>query len=142
MQLDIDEIVVRRRVRKNLGDLSSLMESMKKYGLLNPIVVNSQNELIAGHRRLESARRLGWRVVSARVVDDSDVAQQLEMEMDENTQRKNLSTEELADGYIRLDRLRNPGIFRRIWNAIRSFFRRIFIRRAAGRSRSPSSRRR
>lgn len=134
MQLEVDAIIVRRRVRKTLGDLSDLMESMKKYGLLNPIVVNSKNELVAGHRRLESARRLGWRVVSARVVDDSTETQELEMEIEENVLRKNLTTEELADGYIKLEKLRNPGFLRRLWTAIRNFLRRLFRRQPAERS--------
>jgi ParB family chromosome partitioning protein len=58
MQMRIDEIIVRKRVRKDLGDVSQLMESMKNHGLMNPIVVTSEKELIAGHRRLDSAKRL------------------------------------------------------------------------------------
>ena len=126
MQMEIDDIRIRRRVRKNLGDLSSLVESMKRYGLMNPVIVNSYQELISGQRRLEAAKRLGWRTIAVRVVDDSDDIQELEMEIDENTQRKNFTTDELAEAYIRLDRLKNPGLFRRILNAIREFFKRLF----------------
>lgn len=126
MQMDIEEIRIRKRVRKNLGDLSSLVESLKQYGLMNPVVVNHRHELIAGERRIEAAKRLGWRTIAVRVVDDADDIGELEMEIEENTQRKNFSTDELAEAYIRLDRLKNPGIFRRIFNAIRNFLRRIF----------------
>jgi len=124
--MDIDKIRVRKRVRKNLGDLTSLMESMKRYGLLSPIVINSRHELIAGQRRLVAATRLGWRNIMVRVVDDIDVVDELEIEIDENTQRKNFSTDELAEAYIKMDRLKHPGIFRRMLNALGRFFRRLF----------------
>jgi ParB family chromosome partitioning protein len=129
MQLEIDKIVIQKRVRKNLGDLSSLMESIRRHGLMNPVVVNSRNELVAGHRRTEAARRLGWTTIEVRVVDNNDEADLVEMEIEENTQRKNLTSDEIADAYLRLERLRNPGILTRIWKAIKAFFRRIFGRR-------------
>ena len=133
MQIDIDEIIIRKRVRRNLGDLTSLMESLQRHGLLNPVVINSHNELIAGHRRTEAARRLGWRMVEARVVDNDNAADLVEMEIEENTQRKNLTSDELAEAYLRLDRMRHPSLFVRLWNAIARFFRRLFSRRRTGR---------
>ncbi|MFW6313559.1 MAG: ParB N-terminal domain-containing protein [Spirochaetota bacterium] len=128
MQIDIDEIIIRKRVRRNLGDLTSLMESLQRHGLLNPVVINSQNELIAGHRRTEAARRLGWRTIEARVVNNENQADLVEMEIEENTQRKNLTSDELAEAYLRLDRMRHPSLFVRIWNAIARLFRRLFSR--------------
>jgi ParB family chromosome partitioning protein len=135
VQIDIDQIVIRKRVRKNLGDLTSLMESLKRHGLLNPVVINSRNELIAGHRRTEAARRLGWKTVEVRIVDGRDEGDLVEMEIEENTQRKNLTSDELAEAYLRLDRIRHPSLFVRVWRAIARFFRRLF-RRDAPRRRS------
>jgi ParB family transcriptional regulator, chromosome partitioning protein len=129
VQIDIDRIVIRKRVRKNLGDLSSLMDSLRRHGLMSPIVINSRNELIAGHRRTEAARRLGWTTIEARVIDSDETADLVEMEIEENTQRKNLTPDELAEAYLRLDRIRNPNVFVRIWRAIVRFFRRLFGRR-------------
>ncbi len=129
MQVDIDQIIIRKRVRKNLGDLSSLMESLRRHGLLNPILINNRNELVAGHRRTEAARRLGWTTIEVRIVDDRDEGDLVEMEIEENTQRKSLTPDELAEAYLRLDRIRNPGFFGRIWQAIRRFVRRLFGRR-------------
>ncbi len=126
MQVKVADIVMKKRIRKNLGDLSSLMESMKRYGLINPILITRDNELIAGHRRLESAKRLGWDKIEVRIVNQDDEIAQIEMEIDENIQRKNLSTDELAEGYMRLERLKNPGFFRKIWNAVKKFFKRLF----------------
>ncbi|MFP4383054.1 MAG: ParB N-terminal domain-containing protein [Spirochaetia bacterium] len=129
MQRRIEEIIIRKRIRKNLGDLNSLMESMKRFGLLNPVTITRENVLIAGHRRLESAKRLGWETIAVRITDGDDQSRQLEMEIEENTHRKNLTTDELAEGYIRLDKLKHPGFFRRIWLAIVNFFRKLFGRK-------------
>jgi ParB family chromosome partitioning protein len=126
MQMKLEDIVIKKRIRRNFGDLAPLMDSLKKYGLMNPVVVNRDRELIAGHRRYEAARRLGWRTVSVVVVETNEEEKMLEMEIEENTQRKNLTSDELADAYLRLDRIRNPGIFVRIARTIRRFFRRLF----------------
>ena len=129
MQIPIEEIVVKRRIRQDLGDLSKLMESLKAYGLMNPILINSNRELIAGRRRLEASKRLGWKNIEAHIVDSSSDVNELEMEIDENLQRRNLSAVELAEGMSRLEKLRNPGFFRKIYLAIARFFRRLFGRR-------------
>lgn len=129
MRMQIEQIRMQKRVRKNLGDLGPLMESMKKYGLLNPVTVTSENELIAGHRRLESAKRLGWTTIDVTVLDRPDEIENLEIEIEENTQRKNLTTDELAEAYLRLEKMKNPGFLRRLWAAIKRFFRRLFGRK-------------
>ena len=105
------------------------MDSLRRHGLLNPVVINSRNELVAGHRRTEAARRLGWKSIEVRIVDSNDEAQLVEMEIEENTERKNLTPDELAEAYLRLEKLRNPNVFMRIWRAIGRFFRRLFRRR-------------
>jgi ParB family chromosome partitioning protein len=93
---------------------------------MNPIVLNSRNQLIAGGRRLEAARYLGWRTINAVIVDINDSLPMLEYEVEENLQRQNFSSEELANATRRLNRLRNPGFFRRLWNAIQRLFRKLF----------------
>ena len=122
MQLNIDEIKVKKRVRKDLGDLTTLKDSMKRYGLLNPITVNSKHELVAGQRRLESAKELGWTSIPVKVLDINDRISQLEIELEENTQRSDFTDEELMAGYEELEKLRNPGFFKKLWNKIVSFF--------------------
>ena len=126
MQIQVEDIKVKKRVRKDIGDITFLAESMKKYGLLSPIIVTKSFELIAGHRRLEAARTLGWQTVAVTVVERDDDIEKLEMEMDENITRKDFTTDELAEGYIKLDKLRNPSFWRRIWLAIKRFFRKLF----------------
>ncbi len=124
MQISVNAVVIKERVRTEVGDLTSLMDSMQRFGQLNPIVVTRKNELIAGHRRLLSARRLGWYTIDAVVVERDDPADKLEMELAENVNRKDFSPEELLAGYRRLEKLRRPGVGTRV----RRFFGRVFGR--------------
>lgn len=124
MIVKIEDIKVKRRIRKDLGDLEPLKDSLRIYGLMNPITLNSKYELVAGERRLQAAKELGWERINAVVLDSSvDKIHQLEMELEENNQRKEFTDEELLVGYKRLERLRNPSIFIRILN----FFANLLI---------------
>ena len=118
MLVKIDTIKVKKRVRRDLGDVDALKESLRTYGLLNPVTLNKDNELIAGERRLEAAKMLGWTNINAVILDNITPAEQLELELEENNQRKEFTKEELLEGYRRLERLRNPSIFMRIFAAL------------------------
>lgn len=123
MFVKIDDIKIKKRVRRDLGDLEALKESLRLYGLLNPITLNSKYELIAGERRLEAAKSLGWERINAIVLDNNvDKIRQLEIELEENNQRKEFTDEELLDGYKRLEKLKNPSIFIRILSFIANLF--------------------
>jgi ParB family chromosome partitioning protein len=128
VQVPLDDIIVKKRIRKDMGDIIALADSMKRYGQMSPIVLNNRNQLIAGGRRLEAARYLGWRTINAVVVDINEKLPMLEYEVEENLQRQNFSSEELAQAVRRLNKLRNPGFFLRIWNAILRFFAKLFKR--------------
>lgn len=119
MIIKIEDIKVKKRVRKDLGDIDSLKESIRLYGLLNPITINADHELVAGERRLEACKALGMERINAVVLDANvDKIKQLEIELEENNQRKEFSDEELLEGYERLERLRNPPLILRILKAI------------------------
>ena len=123
MFVKIDDIKIKKRVRRDLGDLEALKESLRLYGLLNPITLNSKYELIAGERRLEAAKSLGWERINAIVLDNNvDKIRQLEIELEENNQRKEFTDEELLDGYKRLEKLKNPSILIRILSFIANLF--------------------
>ena len=122
MLIPIKDIKIKRRVRKDLGDLSNLKESLKLYGLMNPITLNKKYELIAGERRLQAAKQLGWTTINANIIDNLSEVEQLEMELEENNQRKEFTEAELMEGYKRLERLRNPSFFYKIC----LFFKKIF----------------
>ncbi len=128
MELPIGDIIEEKRIRQSLGDLSELMKSMRQHGLINPILVDEKNRLIAGGRRLEAARRMGWSSIEVTVIPRPTDTEALEMEIDENIHRKSLTPDELADACDRLRKLKNPGIFRRVWRKIRDFFKKLFRR--------------
>ena len=126
MLISPETITVKRRIRKDLGDISGLMESLKTHGQLTPIIINRDYELIAGFRRLQAAKRLGWKSIEAVMIDKPTERQKLEVEIEENVQRLDLSAEEIADGMARLEKLRNPGLLARIWAFILRVLRSIF----------------
>lgn len=131
MQVSISAIDIKDRVRKDIGDLSPLMTSMQKYGQLSPIVITRKNELVAGHRRLLAAKRLGWFTLDAAIVDRDTPVEKLEMELEENVHRKDFSPEELLAGYSRLEKLRRPGLGVRIRRFFSHLFSRVFRRQRA-----------
>ncbi len=125
MLVPIKDIKIKKRVRKDLGNLDDLKDSLRLYGLLNPITLNSRYELIAGERRLQAAIQLGWTNINANVIDGISEVEQLEMEIEENNQRKEFTDEELLEGYKRLERLRNPGFFYRLFLFFKKLFEKI-----------------
>jgi ParB family transcriptional regulator, chromosome partitioning protein len=126
MLVPLESIVIRRRIRKEPGDVSGLMESLRKYGQLTPIIINRKHELIAGFRRLQAARRLGWKSIEAVMIDRPTEQQKLEVEIEENVQRLDLSPEDIAEGMARLQKLRRPPLLVRIWMFILRILRSIF----------------
>ena len=126
MLVKIEDIKVKKRVRRDLGDLTALKDSMHRYGLMNPITLNSNYELVAGERRLEAAKSLGWERINANILDSNvDNIRQLEMELEENNQRKEFTDEELMEGYKRLEKLKNPPLIMRILKFIANVFIKI-----------------
>jgi ParB family chromosome partitioning protein len=126
MQVPVSDIKVKKRIRKEMGDVEALAESFKRCGQISPILISKKNQLIAGHRRLEAAKLLGWRTINALVCESADELLHLQIELEENTQRHDFSMEEIADATKRLYSLRNPGFFRRVFGAIARFFRKLF----------------
>src|SRR6187549_309131 len=90
MNVALAEIRVGRRHRKDMGDLDGLVESMRLLGLLQPIGITPNNELVFGQRRLKAARKLGWTSIPARVVK----VDKLLAEQDENEVRKEFTPSE------------------------------------------------
>ena len=126
MQVPIKDIIVKKRIRKDMGDIEALAESLKRYGQINPIVINKKNVLIAGERRLEAAKQLGWRTINAIISECADELARLELEVEENVQRRDFNMEEISEAAKKISRLQNPGFFRRIFNAVIRFFKRLF----------------
>src|SRR5271163_1775437 len=91
--MNIEQIEVGFRYRKDLGDLRTMAESIADVGLLHPVVVTPEGRLIAGQRRLEACRSLGWTDVPVTVVD---LLQAARGEAHENFIRKDLLPSEIV----------------------------------------------
>jgi ParB family chromosome partitioning protein len=107
--LPVDRIIVGDRHRIDLGDIDALAASIDDVGLLHPIVVNTANRLIAGRRRLEAVRKLGWDEVPVHVVGGLHHAlAALRAERDENTCRKEFTPSEAVAIGKALEELERP----------------------------------
>ena len=84
-------------------ELLDLTESIKKYGVLEPIIVrplDDKYELVAGERRYKANVLAGNDTIPARIIDLDD-AESSEIAIIENLQRKDLSALEEALSYKR-----------------------------------------
>ena len=81
-EISVESIVVENRFRKDMGDISKLKHSIESLGLLQPIGIDCNRKLVFGGRRLEAVKQLGWKVISAKVIDcDALIAEHDENEM-------------------------------------------------------------
>ena len=88
----------------DVESLRSLGESIKTYGLLQPILVRPQGnryELVVGERRLRASELVGLTEIEARI-EDLDVATSMELRLIENTQREDLTNAEKGDAVYAL----------------------------------------
>lgn len=84
--------------------LKELADSMKQYGVLQPLLVQKKGnfyEIIAGERRWRAAKLAGLKEVPA-VIREYDEQQKMEIALIENVQREDLNPIEEAMAYKRL----------------------------------------
>ena len=112
--LDQDERVVEIELERLRGfvnhpfkvqansQMIELQESIKKYGILNPLIVRPRQdgtyEIISGHRRKFAAEKIGYRKepVIIRVLKDDEAVVSM---VDSNLQREMISPSEKAFAY-------------------------------------------
>ena len=124
--IQIQDIVIQSRIRKDLGDIPGLANSIKENGLIEPIVLTHDyhtevtNEhssyvyikLVAGERRLTALKSLGIQELQHAVhyiwrseLESNDPKKKLlfsAIEMEENVRRKDLSWQEQILGKQKL----------------------------------------
>lgn len=96
----------RAQPRKNFDEdaLSELSESIKQFGIIQPLVVQKKNdfyEIIAGERRWRAAKMAGLKEVPV-IVKDYSEQEVVEIALIENIQREDLNPIEEAQAYKRL----------------------------------------
>ncbi len=100
----IDRSPYQPRENINVEKVNELAQSIKTYGLLQPIVVrkvNDRYEIVAGERRYLALKRLNRETIKAIIKDYTD-SQMAALAMIENLQRENLNIIEEAMGYKKL----------------------------------------
>lgn len=93
--LNISDITLpTSQLRSTINNIEELAESISKIGLLQPIVVRTNRsddfEVVAGNRRLNACKSLGWRKIACHVVELDDRAA-FEVSIIENVQRHTLN---------------------------------------------------
>ena len=96
----------REQPRKNFDkeQISELADSIKKYGVLQPLLVQKKGtryEIIAGERRWRAAREAGLKEIPV-VVKEYSKQQAMEISLIENVQRADLNPVEEAMAYQKL----------------------------------------
>jgi site-specific DNA-methyltransferase (adenine-specific) len=96
--MDINEIIVEDRIRKDLGDIDELANSIKELGIIQPIVLSHDFKLVVGGRRLTALRRLGVKelIHASHFIwtEEVDELRLKAIEAEENVKRKALSWQE------------------------------------------------
>lgn len=106
-ELPIDSIIANPRQPRKAFDnkaLEDLSQSMKRSGVLQPVVVRrhgQQFEIVVGERRWRAARMAGLTYIPA-VVREATDAETLELALVENLLREDLNPMEEAEAYQRL----------------------------------------
>lgn len=90
--IKMSDITVNRdkRQRSTVKDLDGLKTSLTSIGLINPITVDKDNNLITGERRLAAAKALGWTEIDVQCLEDLSPTQLKIIELEENVKRADL----------------------------------------------------
>ncbi len=123
-QIRIDQAT---RIRKDVGNLEPLQQSISQVGLINPVLIDEQGTLVAGFRRLSACRNLGWKEIEATIVTlEGDELQMLEVEVAENLHRKDFTPDEILATQKRREEIiesrRKKGWFERFWRWLKNLF--------------------
>lgn len=111
-RLQIAHIVIGERRREDLGDIDGLARSITRYGLLHPIVVDDDNRLVAGERRLRACQQLGHSEIDVRRLAELTEPELREIELEENLRRKDLTEYERSKTITRRAHLAREMAFR------------------------------
>ena len=132
MKIKTKDIKISARIRVENTDVIQLKKSINEIGLLNPIIVNEENELLSGYRRLTACRELGWEEIEVVVLKTTDnEVKKLDIEFHENLGRIDLSNEDRLN-YLKMrhDLLNRPRrrsflyYVKRFWELITGLFKR------------------
>ena len=104
-QIEINKIKVGTRLRKiDQSKVNDLVESIQLIGLLQPIVIDTDNNLLAGNHRLEAHKILGESTIECKRISLSELENEL-VQIDENLILNQLSILETSEHLIRREEI-------------------------------------
>lgn len=109
LEIDINKIETNKNQPRKYFDeeaLLELSESLKDYGMIQPVVVKRVEdyyELVAGERRFRAAKIAGLKKIPAMVKELDSIAS-FEVALVENLQRQDLNPIEEAEGFYKLQK--------------------------------------
>jgi len=107
MKVAIDQIKIKEeRFREDYGAVEELAVSIQKYGLLHPIVVDAEFNLVAGERRLKAHQALGLKEIEVKQLTEMTPLERREIEMEENLRRKNFNWQEETKAFREIDQIK------------------------------------
>lgn len=105
LEVPLSDIIVKDRLRKDLGDLTEMKESILEKGLIQPITINKNYELVAGGRRYTSHVELELPTIDCIVRETIDELDEREVELFENIHRKDMTWQEKIRGTSEIHKL-------------------------------------
>jgi len=105
-QVKVSDVKVGDRFREELGDIEELAISIGEKGLVQPISIDGKGNLLAGGRRLAAAGIAGLKTVPAITLEVHGELDSREIELIENTLRKDFTWVERANLERRIYELR------------------------------------
>ena len=101
--IPIDEIIIEERKRSQINEetVDNLAESIDDLGLMNPITIDQNKKLVAGHHRILAFIKLGRKEIPYRMTTLTDPLKLELQEIDENLIREEVIYLEWCDLLVR-----------------------------------------
>ena len=104
INMKIADIVIGERFRKNFYDIDELVKSIEEFGLLQPVLIDSENKLVAGERRIRAFQFLGKEHIDTIIIPIDQIADREYLEFAENNIRSDFTVSEKVDIAIAVEK--------------------------------------
>lgn len=105
-KLKLKAITIKPRFRTKFIDIDKLAVSIDQLGLIQPIVLDENDVLIAGERRLKAHKLLKREEIEVRYMKDLSELEKKEIELEENIQRESFTWQEVVEAKAQLHKLK------------------------------------
>ena len=106
MEIELSKIKVTGRFRTKFLDIDKLAASIEEFGLIEPIIIDENNVLIAGERRYKAHQMLKRTTIDVKYMKDLDETRKKEIEFEENIQRHAFTWQEEVTAKAQLHKLK------------------------------------